>query len=90
MTYLFCVFLVLVGILFRLVPHAPNFTPMLTIALMSGLYVKNRFSILIPIMVMLLSDLFIGSHITVPWVYGSILMIFLIGRLIKNGPFVVN
>ena len=89
MAYLFCGFLILVGILFRLVPHAPNFTPMLTIALMSGLYIKNRFAILIPILIMLLSDLFIGSHITAPWIYGSFLMIFLIGRLIKNNSFSV-
>ena len=87
MTYLFCVFLVLVGILFRLVPHAPNFTPMLTIALMSGLYVKNKWSILLPILIMLISDLFIGSHIIAPWVYGSVLGVFLIGRLIKNTAF---
>ena len=84
MKYLFCVFLILIGVLFRLIPHAPNFTPMLTIALMSGLYVKNRLSILLPIVIMLISDLFIGSHMTAPWVYLSILMIFLIGRLIKN------
>ena len=84
MKYLFCCFLILIGVLFRLVPHAPNFTPMLTIALMSGLYVKNKFSILLPILIMLVSDLFIGSYAIAPWVYVSILMIFLIGRLIKN------
>ena len=84
MTYLLCAFLVLIGVLFRIIPHAPNFTPMLTIALMSGLYIKNRFSILLPILIMLVSDLFIGSHIIAPWVYVSILIIYLIGRLIKN------
>ena len=84
MTYLFCGFLVLIGVLFRLVPHAPNFTPMLTIALMSGIYIKNKFGILVPILIMLLSDLFIGSHIMTPWVYGSVFIIFVIGRLIKK------
>ena len=84
MMYLLCVFFILIGVLFRVIPHAPNFTPMLTIALMSGLYVKNRFSILIPISIMLISDLFIGSHITVLWVYLSLLIICLIGRLIKD------
>ena len=84
MKYLFCAFLLLIGVLFRIIPHAPNFTPMLTIALMSGLYLKNRFSILIPILIMLISDLFLGSHVTAPWVYLSLLMIFLIGRLLKD------
>jgi len=31
-----------------------------------------------------LSDLFIGSHIMTPWVYGSVFIIFVIGRLIKK------
>ena len=84
MNYLFCGFLILIGVLFRLIPHAPNFTPILTIALMSGLYVKNKWSILLPILVMFISDLFIGSHITAPWVYGSLLAVFLIGRLVKS------
>ena len=84
MNYLFCGFLILIGVLFRLIPHAPNFTPILTIALMSGLYIKNKWAILLPVLIMLVSDLFIGSHITAPWVYGSILVIFFIGRLIKN------
>lgn len=84
MKYLFCGFLILIGVLFRVIPHAPNFTPMLTIALMSGLYIKNKFSILLPILIMLISDLFIGSHITAPWIYGSFLIIFSIGRLIKS------
>ena len=84
MIYLFCAFFVLIGVLFRIIPHAPNFTPMLTIALMSGLYVKNRFSLLIPISIMFISDLFIGSHVTLLWVYFSLLIICLIGRLIKN------
>ena len=84
MKYLFYIFLVLLGVLFRIIPHAPNFTPMLTIALMSGLYMKNKFSILLPISIMLLSDIFIGSHITAIWVYFSLMMIFIIGYLIKN------
>ena len=84
MKYLFYIFLVLIGVLFRIIPHAPNFTPMLTIALMSGLYMKNKFSVLLPISIMLLSDIFIGSHITAVWVYFSLMSICLIGYLIKN------
>tara|TARA_Y100001970_G_scaffold267854_1_gene358340 strand:- start:14911 stop:15408 length:498 start_codon:yes stop_codon:yes gene_type:complete len=84
MTYLFCIVLILVGVLFRMVPHAPNFTPMLAIALMSGLYFRNKFSILLPIGIMLISDLFIGSHAILPWIYFSFLIIYFLGRMIKN------
>ena len=55
---IFIVFLIL-GIVFRLIPHAPNFTPMLSIALLSGFYIKNRFSILLPIGIMVISDIIV-------------------------------
>ena len=80
--------LILLGIATRLIPHPPNFTPILSIALLSGLYFKNRFSILIPILIMLVSDIIIGGHSTTVWVYSSILAVYLIGQfLIKNQSF---
>ena len=84
MNYILCVLLVLLGIASRFIAHIPNFTPILSIALMSGIYIKNRLVILIPISIMLISDLFIGSHIIAPWVYSSILIICLIGYFVKN------
>ena len=82
--YLLCAFLVILGVVSRVVIHAPNFTPILSIALLTGLYTKNRFIIIIPISIMLISDLYIGSHIIAPWVYLSIGAICLIGYLVKN------
>ena len=80
--------LVLLGVVTRLVPHPPNFTPILSIALLSGFYFKNRFSIMIPISIMLFSDIFIGNHLTTPWVYSSILIIYFIGQVVlKNNSF---
>lgn len=41
----------------RLIPHAPNFTPVLAIALFGGAYISNRLlSITIPLFAMFLSD----------------------------------
>jgi len=84
MNYVLCALLVLLGVVSRIIAHIPNFTPILSIALMSSLYIKNRLIILIPISIMLISDLFIGSHITAPWIYFSILVICLIGYFVKN------
>ena len=84
MNYLLCILLIVLGVFSRSITHIPNFTPILSIALISGLYIKNRFIILIPISIMLISDLLIGSHITAPWIYFSIALICLIGYLIKN------
>ena len=79
------VLLVLVGVATRLIPHPPNFTPILSVALLSGAYFKNRLSFLIPVLIMLVSDIFIGGHLTTMWVYSSMLIVFLIGfYLIKK------
>jgi len=73
--FLFFVF----GIISRIFPHAPNFTPIISITLLSGLYIKNKFIILVPILIMVLSDLIIGNHITSFWIYSSLMIIFIIG-----------
>ena len=61
---------ILIAIWFRLIPHLPNFTPITSLALFSGLMFKRRWlSVTIPILAMILSDLVLGfSEITI-WVY---------------------
>lgn len=61
---------ILIAIWFRLIPHLPNFTPITSLALFSGLMLKRRWlSVTIPILAMILSDLVLGfSEITI-WVY---------------------
>ena len=47
----------------RLIPHPPNFTPIIAIGLFGGAYIQNRsLAILIPIGAMFISDLFLGLH----------------------------
>ena len=87
MNYLLCILLIALGVVSRIVIHVPNFTPILSIALLSGIYIKNRFIIAIPILIMLISDLYIGSHIIAPWVYFPIAVICLIGYFSKNNTF---
>ena len=71
--------LILIGILTRLVPHPPNFTPILSFALLSSVYTKNNFGILIPVGIMILSDYFLGYHGTIVWVYTALFIIYLVG-----------
>ncbi len=60
----------------RLIPHAPNFTPLGAMALLAGAYIKNlRLSIAIPLLAMLLSDAVIGFHSTLLFVYGAVALI---------------
>ena len=76
--------IVAIGIMTRLLPHPPNFTPILSFALLSGVYSKNNLGIFIPISIMLLSDMILGSHSTIIWVYSSLFVIYLIGYYFIN------
>ena len=87
MNYLICIMFIFLGVSFRLVSHAPNFTPLLSIALLSGFYFKNKLSILLPISVMLIADIIIGSYSIAPFIYLSILLIYLIGYFYTKNKF---
>jgi len=65
----------------RLAPHVPNFTPIAAMALFGGVYLNRKYAILVPIIAMLVSDIFIGfySPIVMFSVYGSLLLTGLIG-----------
>ena len=59
----------------RLIPHPPNFTPILAAAIVAPYIMNNRFiSLLIPITAMIIADFFIGFYSGIIWVYGSILL----------------
>ena len=60
----------------RLIPHPPNFTPIIAVAIISGYFFKNlNFSFVILLIAMLISDLFIGFYENVFFVYASLLLI---------------
>jgi hypothetical protein len=70
----------------RVIPHAPNFSIIGALALFSGAFFQNkylRFSV--PLSAMLLSDLVIGFHATMPFVYGSFILVSFLGKfLVKD------
>jgi len=72
---LLIIFLILLGILLRFVPHDPNFAPIGAIALFSTSYLPKRYSWSIALIVMLMTDIFLGFHSVMIWVYGSYLLI---------------
>ena len=55
-------FLILVGFLMRLIPHAPNFVPVVAISVFACAYLNKRIAVWIPLAIMALSDLLIGMH----------------------------
>jgi hypothetical protein len=83
-------FLTLVGIVvaaaaMRLLPHWPNFTPLAALALFGGAHFASlRTAFAVPLAAMLLSDLFIGPDVTLPFVYAAFVAIVGLGLLLRR------
>ena len=62
----------------RFIPHPPNFTPLAAMAILSGSLFKSvRMGLAIPLAAMLISDLVIGLHNSMFYVYLAIALIVL-------------
>ena len=85
MNKLIITLIIIMAAVTRFIPHPPNFTPIIAMGLFGGAYIQNRsLAVLIPIGAMFLSDLFLGLHGTVYWVYGSLLLIAMMGMMLIN------
>ena len=82
---IFPISLILILAFARLIPHPPNFTPIIAVAIISGYFFKNiNLSLLTLLIAMLISDLFIGFYGNVIFVYASLLLITFIFHKISN------
>ncbi|MFH1888877.1 MAG: DUF6580 family putative transport protein [Candidatus Omnitrophota bacterium] len=77
-------FLIIAGILLRLAPHAPNFTPVAAIALFGGVYLRKKYALIVPLALMIISDLVIGLHDVFIFTWGGFALVTLIGLWLKN------
>ena len=69
----------------RIIPHPPNFTPILALAIFGGAYLPNKITALfLPIIAMFLSDLIIGFHSQIYAVYAIIITLSLLGNIIEK------
>lgn len=59
---LVAVILIAFGVLMRMVPHAPNMTPIIAIGLVAGAYLGQRYAYMVPLVALLLSDLMLGFY----------------------------
>lgn len=77
---------VLAGAALRLMPHAPNFTPIAAIALFGGVYLSKKIAIVLPAAAMIISDIFIGFYEPklMFFVYGSFLLCAILGFWLKK------
>lgn len=68
----------------RLLPHPANVAPITAMALVGGVYLDKRFALVIPIAALLITDWFIGYYPILFFVYGSFIVIGLIGLWLKS------
>ena len=78
------VLIILMAAVMRFLPHLPNMTPIAAMALFGGAYFNKKYALLVPILVMFLSDIFLGFHNTMAFVYGSFLLTGVIGIILKK------
>ena len=78
----------------RLIPHPPNFTPVIAVAIMSTYFFKNIYISLATLLIsMILADLYIGFHSNIIFVYASLAFItfvfFKVNRKIKFNNLII-
>ena len=70
---------------FRILPHPANVSPVAAMALFGGAYFADkRVALIIPFVALLMSDLVIGLHDTMVFVYASFALTMVIGYWIKS------
>ena len=81
--------LLVLAVITRLLPHPPNVTTIAAIAVFGGCNIKDKnLAFVLPLLCMFLTDLFLGFHIIMPFVYLSFMCISYIGinsEKITNG-----
>ncbi len=83
--FLILTIFIVAAALLRLVPHPPNFSPIIAIALFGGAYFSHRgAAFIVPLLAMGIADLFLGFHQVMPFIYGSFLLIVGIGFYLKS------
>jgi hypothetical protein len=76
---------ILLAAAFRLVPHPPNFSPIGAMALFGGAYFGRRaLAFAAPLGALFLSDMLLGFHASMPFVYASVGLIVMIGWLVRS------
>jgi hypothetical protein len=81
---LFVTGIIVFACIFRLIPHPVNFAPITALALFGGAYLDKKYALVIPLIAMFISDIFLGFHSDMLFVYSSFLLIGLLGMRLKS------
>lgn len=76
---------IILAIWSRLIPHPWNFTAIGATALFAGAYMQTRsLSLLVPLVALLISDLILGFHPTMFFVYAAFALIVMLGWTLQE------
>jgi len=79
--------LTVIGVLARLLPHPANFTTLGGSVIFSGSKIPRPVNYLLPLAVMFITDIFLGFHRTMIFVYGSFAIgVWIAERFLRNKP----
>ena len=68
----------------RVIPHPPNFTPVLAVAIFAPYFFRElEVAVALPLAAMVLADLIIGMHSYMLWVYGVVAASTLISYILR-------
>ena len=88
---LFVLFLIALAALARLLPHPANFAPIAAMALFGGACLPDRrLAYAVPLLAMFLTDLILGLHATMAFVYLGFVITVAIGGLLRRRLKAVN
>lgn len=77
--------------IFRLLPHLPNVSPVAAMALFGGAYFADRrIAFIVPFLALFLSDLVLGLHNSMIFVYAGFALTVAIGFLLKDRVTLTN
>lgn len=77
-------------VIFRFLPHPPNVSPVLAISLFAGAtFTDRRLMFIVPLLAMLLSDLVLGMHDTMVYVYAALGLSVMMGMWLQSRRSVV-
>jgi len=76
--------IVIMGIAMRFLPHPANIAPIAAIALFAGTYLNKKYVLLVPLAIMVVTDIFIGLHSVILYTWGSFILVALLGTWLKH------
>jgi len=82
----------IIALMARFIPHIPNFSPLASVVLFTGVYGQSKKYIILPLLALLISDFFLGFYKLeiMLAVYSSLTLVGVIGLWLKNNKNILN